>query len=317
MDTNKIKLWLAGMSLILFSCGSKNSLINGEGFVEVTGGKIWYSVTGRGNKLPVVILHGGPGGTCYYLNPLKVLGKERQVIMFDQLGCGRSDRITDTALININSYVEQIKKLLDHLGIKAFYLYGHSWGSMLATEYYLKYPNGVKALVLASPILSATLWKADADTLISHLPNSISSVLKNDRMGIKQDSAVFNQAMSYYIQTYGARKRPLSSDFDSAISQQAQNVFEHLWGPSEFESKGTLKNYDRTNDLQKIRVPVLYLFGEFDEITPGTVQYYQSLTPGSIMAMIKNAGHMTMQDNPTENIKTITHFLSDQDKKQP
>lgn len=280
----------------------------------MTGGKIWYRVTGQGNKTPVLMLHGGPGSPSYYLNPLLDVGKERHVITFDQLGCGRSGRITDTTLMTVNAYVEQIRSLLNHLRVKEFYLYGHSWGSILGTEYYLQYPDGIRALILASPILSSKLWAADADTLISSLPEAISVVLKNDIEGIKQDSVALNAAMDFYIQTYGARKRPLSRDFDSTFSQNAQNVMEYLWGTSEFIPKGSLKNYDRTNALQSIRVPVLYIIGDYDEVRPNTARYYQRLTRNSYITIIENAGHMTMQDNPAENVKAIADFITEQDK---
>lgn len=72
--------------LILTSCDKQKELTNGEGFVEVTGGKIWYRVSGQGDKTPILLLHGGPGYPSYYFNPLMELGKERRIITFDQLG---------------------------------------------------------------------------------------------------------------------------------------------------------------------------------------------------------------------------------------
>jgi proline iminopeptidase len=315
MNRIKVILGIAILSLFLTSCESKSKIKDGEGFVEVTGGKIWYRVTGHGNKTPILMLHGGPGGTSYYLNPLMDIGKERSVITFDQLGCGRSDRVTDTTLMTVDSYVEQTKKLLHHLGVNEFYLYSHSWGSMLATEYYLKYRDGIKGLILASPILSSKLWATDADTLIASLPDSISVILRNDIRGLTQDSAALNTAMDFYFKIFGTKKRPLSADLDSSFSQSAQNVSTYLWGTSEFFINGALKNYDRTNDLQNINTPTLYIIGEFDEVRPPTVTYYQSVTPNSTIAIIKDAGHMTMQDNPAENINAISNFLTEQDKK--
>jgi proline iminopeptidase len=75
-----------------------------------------------------------------------------------------------------------------------------------------------------------------------------------------------------------------------------------------------LKDYDRTGDLNKIKVPTLYITGEFDAARPSTVKYYQSLTPFSKMNVIKNAGHMTMQDNPKDNIEAIKVFLNEIEK---
>jgi proline iminopeptidase len=271
---------------------------------------LYFEQCGNPDGKPVVMLHGGPGTPSYYFNPLLELGKDRPVITFDQLGCGRSDRITDTTMMTIDSYVEQTRKLLDHLGVKEFYLYGHSWGTMLGTDYYLKYKDGVKGLILASPCLSSKLWVSDADTLISTLPDSVSIILRNDIKGIKQDSAKLKRAIQSYTDNFYLRRTPISADIDSINSQAGTNVYQYMWGSSEFFALGTLKNYDRTNDLGKIEVPTLYTTGEFDSARPSTVNYYRSLTPNSQLIIISNAGHFTMQDNPNENIKAISDFLN-------
>ena len=82
-----------------------------------------------------------------------------------------------------------------------------------------------------------------------------------------------------------------------------------MWGPSEFKATGTLKNFNRLQELQKIKVPVLFTCGEYDEARSSTVKYYQGLLPGSEFVIIKNSGHMTMIDNTEDNNKEIANFL--------
>ena len=66
-----------------------------EGYIEVPGGKVWYRAVGeQTDATPLLCLHGGPGFTHYYLEPLEALAEHRRVIFYDQLGCGRSDRPT-------------------------------------------------------------------------------------------------------------------------------------------------------------------------------------------------------------------------------
>lgn len=309
-----LKMTFALVTLLIFiSCGKQNGLPNGEGFLEVTGGKIWFRVSGQGDKTPILMLHGGPGYPGYYLNPLMELGKERQIITFDQLGCGRSDRISDTTLMTVDAYVEQTRKLLTHLGVTEFYLYGHSWGTMLGTDYYLKYKDGIKGLILASPCLNSKRWAADADTLISTLPDSIAIALRNEINGLSQDPSKLNQAIGMYFRNFYTRKRPVSADINSSDSLMGENVYQYMWGTSEFFVLGTLKNYDRINDLKSIDIRTLYITGEYDAARPTTVKYYQSLTPDSRLKIIANAGHMTMHDNPSEDIRTISDFLNELD----
>jgi proline iminopeptidase len=312
---NLTNLTVLGLVLVLFtSCHRQKEIKNGEGFVDVSGGKIWYRVTGQGTQTPILMLHGGPGTPSYYLNPLSSLGKDRKVITFDQLGCGRSDAITDTTLMRIDNFVEQVNTLLTALQIHKVHLYGHSWGTMLGMDYYLKYPQKIKSLILASPCLSVDMWESDADNLISTLPDSVQIILHNNINGVPQDSAVLAGAVTVYSNSFYTRKTPVSADIDSANMTTGWNVYNYMWGSSEFFALGTLKNYDRTKELSSIKVPTLYTCGDFDSATPKTLKYYQSLTPNSKLVVFKNAGHYTMHDNPEDNIRAISDFLDSVEK---
>lgn len=303
------------LTMILFNnCDTKKELANGEGFVDVTGGKIWYRVSGQGDNTPIVMLHGGPGYPSYYLNALSPLGIDRKIITFDQLGCGRSDAITDTTLMTIENYVEQVNKLLTSLGVKEFHLYGHSWGTMLGADYYLKYPQGVKSIIFASPCLSVSRWTIDSDSLISMLPDSTQAVLRNNIKGISQDSVKLSNAVNIFLNTFYTRKLPTSPGFDSTASQVAWNVYTYMWGPNDFFAIGTLKDYERTKELSLIKVPTLYIGGDYDPARPYALKYYQSLTPNAKVEIIENAGHVTMDDNTEDYLKALTDFLNSIEK---
>lgn len=298
--------------MLMFSCSQKTStatLTAHEGFVEVKGGKIWYRVWGSGEGVPVVMLHGGPGFTSYYLTPLAdSLSKERTVIVFDQLGCGRSDQLTDTGLMNMQAHVDQVSALLKALKVEKFDLYGHSFGTMLATDFYLQHPENIRSVVLASPCLRTGNWISDADTLMMQLPESTATVLQNFRKGEKQDSTVVANALTQYYSSFYNRKQPLSPYVDSSLRLQSLQVYRHMWGPEEFVATGNLKNYDRTPDLEKFKVPVLFTTGQYDAARPSNVKSYQKLVKGSVFVEIPNAGHSTMTDNIDEDLKALRTF---------
>jgi len=301
---------VAIFSFILIDGCQSNKLKPGEGYINVTGGKVWYKIVGSGDKTPLLLLHGGPGVPSYYLNPMASLSDERPVIFIDQLGCGRSDRITDTSLMTIESYVNQLKQIHDALGLKDYYLFGHSWGTILAVEYYFAHPEGLKALILSGPALDIPRWSKDADTLIATLPDSIQTAIRENERNGTYDSPQYGQAVDYYYKLYLARKQPWSSDLDSAFSKIGENVYMHMDGPSEFTLTGNLRDYDATGKLGKIDVPTLFIGGEFDEARPSTVKYYASLVPNSKVEIIPDAGHLSMQDNPEYNNKIIGEFLN-------
>ena len=308
-------IFLIILILSIESCKHEPTLKSGEGFINVKGGKVWYRIVGEGKNTPILLLHGGPGVPSFYLNPLSALGKDRPVIFIDQLGCGRSDKITDTTLMTVENFVDQIKQIKDSLDIKDFYLYGQSWGTMLGTDFYLKYPEGIKAIIFSSPAISIPMWLQDADTLIATLPDSIQNSIHTNELNKTYESPDYQKAIIVYYQHFLARKLPWSSDIDSAFLLMGANVYNFMGGPSEFTMTGTLKNYDRTNRLSEIKVPTLFITGEFDEARPSTVKYYQSLVPGAQFELVENAGHLTMQDDPEKNLKIITDFINGIEKK--
>src|SRR5690606_18398895 len=130
----------------------------------VTGGKVWYQIHNRHlEETPVILLHGGPGSSHWSMQGLDVLAEERPVIFYDQLGCGKSDRPTNTSLWNMDRFVEELHQLKEALQLKDFHILGHSWGTTLAAAYYLTYPEGVKRIIFSSPCLSAPIWARDQE----------------------------------------------------------------------------------------------------------------------------------------------------------
>lgn len=292
-----------------FSCISKKALVSQEGYVEVNGGRIWYEVYGSGTKPPVLLLHGGPGGTSFGFEPLKELGYDGPIIFWDQLGSGRSSALTDTTLMTIENYVDQVERLREHLKLEDFVLYGHSWGTMLGMDYYLSYPDEVKAIIFSSPLFSTDSWIADADTLIATLPDSIQHIIRHhESMGTYEDPE-YQEATKLYYSLYVTRKERPRVDRSHLNLVSGSNVYLYMWGPSEFTSTGTLRNYDRLEYLPTIKVPVLMMTGEYDEARPSTVRHYASMVPNAKFEVIPDAAHSTLNDNKKATLKVVREFL--------
>jgi len=308
--TKRLSLFLIiAIALSFTGCNSHPDLSQGEGYVNVKGGKIWYRILGEGKGIPILMLHGGPGGTSKSFYQFASLGADRPIIIFDQLGSGRSGYHTDTSLLKVENFVEQVEALKTSLGLKDFYLHGHSWGTALALEYYLKHPKGIKAIIFNSPYFSTALWKKDADTLISKLADTIQLAIKSGEANHDYESAAYKNANEVFAKNYGVRKKRLTSELDTAASKGNKFIYNYMWGPTEFTATGILLNYDRVQSLKTIKVPALFITGEFDEARPETVRFFQSLVPKASFTLIEGAGHGTMHDNKEQNIKAIKNFL--------
>lgn len=312
-----MKKYLLGLFTLFLMNACTNPAPPMEGFIEVEGGKIWYRINGEGDKTPVLLLHGGPGSSSFYLEPLKELSKDRPVIFLDQLGCGRSTRITDTTLMTIEKNVEQLEQVRKALKLEKFYLYGHSWGTMLGMDYYVKYPKGIQGLVFSSPLFSAKIWTDDADTLIKTLPEATQKAIRESERQKNYENEAYMEAMKVYYKAYVRRSDKSKSQQDSAAKFFGENVYNFMWGPSEFTATGNLLNYNRLKDLPKITVPTLLTAGEYDEARPSSVRYYTSLIPGAQFKEIPQAAHSTMMDNPKEYIGVLREFLKKMDAISP
>ncbi len=280
-----------------------------EGHVSVTGGKIWYKIVGEADKMSLLLLHGGPGAPSYYLNPLAALSVDRQVIFFDQLGCGRSGRELDKSLMTIENHIIQVEKLCEQLNLKKFCLYSSSWGAVMAIEFYLRHPEMVSALIFSSPCLSTKQWIDDAKQLIALLPEEIQHTINRCEEQHDYGSDEYQQAMQVFYDNFLSRKHPLSEDLQNTFSNMNAEIYQYMWGASEFSCTGTLNGYDRIDKLSEIEVPTLFIGGEYDEARPSTIQHFSSLVPDSQYSIAPNAGHMTIQDNSSHDIQAIKEFL--------
>ncbi len=110
--------------------------------------EIYVEQSGNPDGQPILFLHGGPGGGCDPKHRRFFDPAHYRIILLDQRGCGKS---TPTAEIEENStwdLVHDLELVRKHLGLRAWILFGGSWGSTLALAYSVKYPTRVRGLVL-------------------------------------------------------------------------------------------------------------------------------------------------------------------------
>lgn len=169
-------------------------------YIEQEIGKTFYISKGRGTKdnLPIIGLHGGPGGTHLSQFSLTWLGDERRVVLYDQIGSGLSSSIEKKDM-KIETFVNNLEALISHLRIERFHLLGSSWGTTLALEYYLRRKGrGVASLTFQSPMFSTKIWEQDANRLIKKMPNETQKVINYCQEIGATDSKVYKEAVKKY-----------------------------------------------------------------------------------------------------------------------
>lgn len=284
-----------------------------QGMLAVPGGEIWYEVMGDGAATPLILLHGGPGFSSFYLKSLEGLASDRTVVRYDQLGGGKSTSITDTTMFTIPHFVAELDSLRASLGYDRVDLLGHSWGTILAVEYYRAHPEHVVSMVLGSAALDLPAWQANARSLVTTLSDSAQAAIRTAEQTNDFTSPAYEAAMNEFYGLYVWR-HPVAADLDSLMSTVNMGIYNYMQGPSEFTISGTLKDYDATGFLPQVKVPVLYTVGEFDEANPDIVRHFQELTPGSELVVIPGAAHITTWDNPDAMLSAVRTFLAKVDQ---
>ena len=285
-----------------------------EGKLAVPDGNIWYKVSGTARATPVILLHGGPGYSSFYLKPFEDLADDRPVVRYDQLGGGKSDRISDTTLFTIAHFVRELDSLRAHLGCTRVHLLGHSWGTILAFEYYRAHPDHVASLILASAAIDIPTWERNARRLVGTLSDSAQRAIRVREAQKHFDAPDYRAASSeffgkYVMRTQVAAGTAGAADLDSTMSTFNDAIYNYMQGPSEFTITGTLRTYDATGQLGGVRVPTLYTVGEFDEADTATIRRFAALTPGAQVVVLAGAAHMTPWDARDENVRVVRAFL--------
>lgn len=293
----------------LAACSANSGFAQREGFVDVTGGRVWYRMVGSGSETPVILIHGGPGSASDYLRPLEKLAADRPVIFYDQLGCGRSDRPEEKDLWRIERFVEELAQIRKSLKLKEVHIYGHSWGTMLAVDYMLTRPEGVKGLVLASPCLSVKRWVKDAQVFIGQLPFTVRRAIKRNEEAGTTDSKEYEKAVAEYLKRHVCRLDPWPQKLLQSFDMSNPTVYKIMWGPSEFYPTGNLKTYERVERLHEIKVPTFFTAGRYDEATPEATAWYRSHVPDSTLRIFENSSHMAMFEEPDAYAESIREFL--------
>ena len=286
-----------------------------EGQIDVPGGQVWYKVVGSGESVPLLTLHGGPGGGHDYLEPLNALASERPVVFFDQLGCGKSDTPDDVSLWRIDRFVDEVTAVRDALGLDRIHLLGHSWGGWLAIEYMLGAPSGVVSLTLASTSASIPQFVYEAGKLISKLPREMAETMRRLEAEGDFENPEFEAGMMEFYKRHLCRLDPWPDPLMRCIENLDGNiVYETMNGPTEFTVIGNMKDWNRIEKLSEIVAPTLITCGRYDELTPACSRTLRQGIMNSRMHVFERSAHMAHLEETESYLQILSEFLRDFDQ---
>ena len=279
----------------------------------------WVQITTpdtvRRGALPLFVLHGGPGMAHNYVRNIAALADEtgRQVIHYDQIGCGNSSHLPDAPadFWTPELFVDEFHTVRATLGIDEYHVLGQSWGGMLSAEIAVRQPPGLASLAICNSPASMALWMAAADELRAHLPPDTQAALtRHEEAGTVTDPEYLAATDEFY-RRHVCRVVPTPQDFVDTVAQMEAEptVYHTMNGPNEFHVLGTLREWSIIDRLHLITSPTLVIAGEFDEATPATWQPYVEHIPDVQSHVFPGTSHCSHLEKPEEFRTVVAAFL--------
>jgi proline iminopeptidase len=286
-----------------------------EGFVPILGAKIYYKIFEAKNEYArALCVAGGPGGSHDYLLPLANLSSRGITTLFyDQYASGRSEETPDyESRFTVDYYVDEAEAIRNQFwGKDKTFFIGHSWGAILGYAYALKYQEHLKGLIASSGLTSVKAYLAHVNKLRSELPLEVQETLAKAERENDTTSEAYLKAVGEFN-----KRHVLQLDvWPEEANVTGKYLFERkpyvaIQGPNEFSVTGTMKNFEITDQLPKIKIPVLITCGRYDEAGPAVAGPIHDKIPGSELVIFEKSSHMLMwEEQADEYLNTVENFI--------
>lgn len=286
--------------------------------------KVWTKRVGNNPKMKVLLLHGGPGATHEYLEAFDsyLPNAEIEYYYYDQLESAYSDQPNDRSLWSVDRYVDEVEQVRKALRLDKtnFYLYGQSWGGILAMEYALKYQDNLKGLIVSNMMASIPDYNKYANDVLGPQlnPEVLSEIRALEEKGDFSNPRYADLVFTHYYPKHVLRM-PIEewpNPVNRAFAHINHDFYETMQGPSEFGSMGNskLKNWDITDQLSRISVPTLTIGGAYDTMDPKHMEWIATEVQKGQYLHCPNGSHMSMYDDQKTYFKGLIKFIKDIDQ---
>ena len=291
---------------------------------------IYWERSGNPNGIPILVLHGGPGGGSQpvyrrYFDPTKF-----NIVQFDQRGCGRStphSELDENTTIHLINDIEQLRQFLR---IKSWHVFGGSWGSTLSLIYAIQYPEKVLGLILRGVFLcrekelrwfyqrgASEIFPEEFELYQSFIPikergNLIDAFYKrltsNDNI-IRSAAAYswtrWEMATSHLIQKELSIQKASNDSFSDSFARIECHYF--------INNIFVEENYILKNISNIKNIPLSIVQGRYDVVCPMRSAWDLSKAiPSASLYVIDDAGHSMKEIGITKKLVELTNEINNQ-----
>ena len=297
------------------------------GYLDVGDGhELYWETSGNPNGVPVVFLHGGPGGGCSPDHRRLFNPDHYRIILFDQRGAGRSRPLAGLHANTTQHLIDDLEALRACLHVDQWLIMGGSWGAMLALLYAQSHPARVSGLVLrgvftgrkaeidwlyqyGASVLFPEAWEAFCAPITpderSNMVKAYYKILTCGDLEREMNAAQAWCTWEASVMTLLPRRSaPISA---SAHTRALAQIEAHYFAHHCFMSEGhVLANMAQLNTINGSIVQ-----GRYDVITPATTAYdLHRLWPRSKLVIVPDAGHATSETGITDGLINATDIFA-------
>jgi proline iminopeptidase len=303
------------------STGRDDVLAGGIKMIEITTPKgpfkVWTKRVGNNPKIKVLLLHGGPAMTHEYLEAFDSYfpGAGIEYYYYDQLGSAYSDQPDEPELWEIPRFVDEVEQVRKALKLDKdnFYLFGHSWGGVLAIEYALQHQEHLAGLVISNMMSSIPAYNRYANEVLMPAMDqqTLAEIKRFEATGTTDDPRYMELLVPTHYEKHILRMPaqqwpdPLNRTFKHANLK----IYVPLQGPSELGVAGKLLNWDRSADLGKITVPTLVIGARYDTMDPSHMKWMAGAVKNGRYLYSETGSHLAMYDDQVTYFTGLLSFL--------
>lgn len=279
------------------------------------GYKVWTKRYGN-SPMKVLLLHGGPGATHEYMECFQSFFPKANIEFYeyDQLGSKYSDQPDDQTLWTIDRFVDEVEQVRIKLGLNKdnFYLFGSSWGGILAMEYAHKYQKNLKGLIISNMTASFDSCRKYNKVLRSQMNPDILKTLKSYELKDDLSNPIYvDLVQKEFYNEHICRCKEWPEPVIRGFSHINPKVYVYMQGPSEFIPAGTLTNWTFWDRLKDIKVPTLTIGAKYDSMNPKEMEKMSQMVQNGRFLYCPTGSHLSMWDNQDVYMDGIVKFIKD------
>jgi len=262
-----------------------------SGFVQVPGGELYWESAGAGPA--VVLLHGGLLDCTTWDREFERLSSAHRVIRYDARGHGRS-----SVQNGEYSHVEDLRALLDGLGVERAVLVGLSLGARTSIDMAIAHPDRVAALVAVSPGMSG--WRFSDPVLVQNWEEQTKAAQAED----------LDAYVEWFLRSWTDGPHRSPHEVDPAIRERLRRIARANLERTA-SARGRLVEVGAFDRVGEIRAPTVAIVGELDmSDIHGIADRLVSAVPGAYEVKVPGVAHMVNLEAPDPFDAALDEFLA-------